>query len=169
VTFVRRVSFDEMQCSMARTLEVVGEWWTPLIVREVSLGRRRFEEIQDDLGISRNVLTDRLNKLVDEGVLERRNIAQTGTRHEYHLTEKGHDLFALLVALLQWGDKWVPNPKGPHTELVHTGCGHVTHPVLTCSSCGEPITDADIRARPGKRFRDDPDHPLVRRAKTATR
>src|SRR4051794_2671659 len=158
-----------MQCSMARTLEVVGGGRTPLIGREASLGRRRLEEIQDDLGISRNVLTDRLNKLVDEGVLERRNIAQTGTRHEYHLTEKGHDLFALLVALLQWGDKWVPNPKGPHTELVHTGCGHVTHPVLTCSSCGEEVTDADVRARPGRRFKDDPDHPLVRRARTAAR
>ena len=108
VSAVRRVSFDEMQCSIAQSLEVVGEWWTPLIIREVSLGRRRFEEIQEDLGIARNVLTDRLNTLVEHGVLFRQNIAQSGTRHEYRLTEKGHDLFPLLVALLQWGDKWMP-------------------------------------------------------------
>jgi DNA-binding HxlR family transcriptional regulator len=167
VSDVRRVSFDEMQCSIAQSLEVVGEWWTPLIIREVSLGRRRFEEMQEDLGISRNVLTDRLNKLVEEEVLFRENIAQSGTRHEYRLTEKGHDLFPLLVALLRWGDKWMPNRRGPHTELVHTTCGHVTHPVLTCSHCGEPVTDADVRARPGKQFRDDPDHPLVKRALAA--
>ena len=163
---MRRVSFDDMQCSIAQSLEVVGEWWTPLIIREVSLGRRRFEEIQEDLGIARNVLTDRLNKLVDHDVLFRQNIAQNGVRYEYRLTEKGHDLFPLLVALLQWGDKWMPSDKGPHTELVHTACDHVTHPVLTCSHCGEEITDADVRARPGKRFRDDPSHPIVRRTRS---
>jgi DNA-binding HxlR family transcriptional regulator len=151
-----------MQCSMARSLEIVGEWWTPLIIREVSLGRRRFEEMQEDLGISRNVLTDRLNKLVDEQVLYRKNVAQSGARHEYRLTEKGHDLFPLLVALLQWGDKWMPNAEGPHTELVHTACDHVTHPVLTCSQCGEAVSGANVRARPGRNFTDDATHPLVR-------
>lgn len=161
---MRRVSFDAMDCSIAQALEVVGEWWTPLIIREVSLGRRRFEEIQEDLGISRNILTERLNKLVDDGVLYRTNIAHSGTRYEYRLTEKGHEFFTVLVTLLQWGDKWMPNPRGPHTELVHTTCDHVTHPVLTCSHCGEVVTDADVRARPGKHFKDDPAHPLVRAA-----
>ena len=98
---VKRVSFDAMPCSIAQTLEVVGEWWTLLIVRDVSLGLRRFEEIQDDLGISRNILTDRLNKLVDDEILYRTNIATTGTRYDYRLTDKGRDLLPVLLALMQ--------------------------------------------------------------------
>ncbi len=159
---VKRVSFEEMPCSVAQTLEVMGEWWTPLIVRDVSLGLRRFEEIQDDLGISRNILSDRLNKLVDEGILFRTNIARTGTRYDYRLTDKGRDLIPVIHALRQWGDKWAPRPEGPYTELVHTTCDHVTHPVLTCDHCGEPATPETLRARPGANFVDDPAHPITR-------
>ena len=159
---MKRVSFDAMPCSIAQSLEVVGEWWTLLIVRDVSLGLRRFEEIQDDLGISRNILTDRLNKLVDDEILYRTNIATTGTRYDYRLTDKGRDLVPVLLALMQWGDRWAAHPGGPFTEMVHTTCGHVTEPELTCSHCGEVIDLDDLRSRPGAAFADDPAHPIVR-------
>ena len=159
---MKRVSFDAMPCSIAQTLEVVGEWWTLLIVRDVSLGLRRFEEIQDDLGISRNILTDRLNKLVDEEILYRTNIATTGTRYDYRLTDKGRDLLPVLIALMRWGDRWAAHPGGRFTEMVHTRCGHVTEPELTCSHCHEVIELDDLRSRPGPAFEDDPAHPVVR-------
>jgi DNA-binding HxlR family transcriptional regulator len=164
---MKRVSFEDMDCSIAQSLEVVGEWWTPLILREVFFGRRRFEEILDDLGISRNILTDRLNRLVDDEVLYRHNVAHRGARYEYRLTDKGVDLFPVLVALMQWGDRWRSGTRGAPTELVHTTCGHETSPVLSCSHCGETVAAPTLRARPGKGRRRDPDHPLVRAAAQA--
>src|SRR2546423_9030443 len=132
---MKRISLENMQCSIAQTLEVVGEWWTLLVLREVFFGRSRFEEMQDDLGIARNILTDRLNKLVDEEILARHNVARTGARYEYRLTEKGLELFPVLVALMQWGDRWRPLPKGAPSELVHRRCNHKTTPTLVCSHC----------------------------------
>lgn len=157
---MKRVSFDDMSCSIARSLDVVGEWWTPLIVREVFFGHRRFEEIRASLGISRNILTDRLNRLVEEGILVRHDIGQVGTRHEYRLTDKGIDLHGVLVALMQWGDRWMPDPKGPPTQLVHLPCGEVTHPVMTCDHCGEEVTARSVRAVRGPGWIDVADHPL---------
>jgi DNA-binding HxlR family transcriptional regulator len=159
---MKRISFDEMSCSVAQALEVVGEWWTLLIVRDVSLGLRRFDEIQEDLGISRNVLTDRLNKLVDEEILYRTNIAASGTRYDYRLTDKGLDLIPVLLALMAWGDRWVEQTDGPYTQIVHTACGHVTRPGLICSHCGETIPLDELRSRPGPAFTDDPGHPINR-------
>ena len=164
---MKRVTFDDMDCSIARTLDVVGEWWTPLIVREVFFGRRRFDEIQSDLGIARNVLTARLNRLVDEGILYRHDIGERGQRYEYRLTEQGAELFPVLVALMNWGDKWRRNPKGAPTELVHESCGERTTPTLCCSECGEELTSRDVRAQPGRRWKKDDTHPLVRAARTA--
>lgn len=160
---MKRVSFDGMSCSIARSLETIGEWWTPLIVREVFFGRRRFDEIQGDLGISRNILTDRLTTLVEDGVLEKRNIAQTGTRWEYHLTDKGRDLFPVLVALMQWGDTWAADDKGPPVLFEHRGCGHDADPVYTCGHCGERLTSDSLRARRAPGWEDDPHHPLAHR------
>lgn len=159
---MRRVSFDAMSCSIARSLEVVGEWWTPLIVREISFGRRRFDEIQSGLGISRNVLTERLTKLVDDGVLERHNIARTGTRHEYLLTEKGQALMPVLVALMQWGDAWMADEKGPPVELEHRACGHRTRPIFACSECGEELVAGSVTAHRGANWQNDPHHPVRR-------
>lgn len=158
---MKRVSFDDMSCSIARSLEVVGEWWTPLIVREVAFGHRRFDDIQRRLGISRNILTDRLNHLVDEGVLERRNIARTGTRHEYRLTEAGRDLTQVLTALMQWGDRWRPLEPGPPVVLEHTTCGQTVVPVLTCPGCGGEVTPETTRPHVGPGWEDDPTHPLA--------
>jgi DNA-binding HxlR family transcriptional regulator len=103
---VKRTSLSNHPCSIARTLDVAGEWWTPLILRDVAYGVRRFGEIQEDLGISANVLSDRLDGLVAEGILERRVYRERPQRHEYRLTEKGVELIPALLALMQWGDRW---------------------------------------------------------------
>lgn len=165
---MKRVSFENMQCSIAQTLEVVGEWWTLLVLREVFFRRQRFTEMLDDLGIARNVLTDRLNRLVDEEILVRHDVGGTGGRHEYRLTEQGRELFPVLVTLMQWGDRWRRLPKGAPTELVHRTCNHKTTPALVCSHCREPLSASSVAARPGRGFRHDKDHPLVR-ANTASR
>jgi DNA-binding HxlR family transcriptional regulator len=109
---VLKSDYDGQTCSIARALEVVGERWTLLIIRDVFLGLRRFDELQRSLGIARNVLTDRLNKLVDEGVLERSLYSERPPRHEYQLTPKGRELNVALAGLRQWGDKYL-NDKPP--------------------------------------------------------
>jgi DNA-binding HxlR family transcriptional regulator len=102
---VLKRDYEGQDCSIARALEIVGERWTLLIVRDVFLGLRRFDEIQQDLGVARNVLTDRLNRLVEEGILERARYSERPERFEYRLTEKGVELNVALTALRQWGDK----------------------------------------------------------------
>ena len=103
--------YSGQDCSIARALEIVGERWTLLIVRDALLGLRRFDEFQENLGIARNVLTDRLNRLVDEGILERVRYSERPERFEYHLTQKGYDLDVAIAGLRQWGDKYVsPTP-----------------------------------------------------------
>jgi DNA-binding HxlR family transcriptional regulator len=99
--------YEGQNCSVARALEIVGERWTLLIVRDVFLGLRRFEQLQQSLGIARNVLSDRLNRLVEEGILERVSYSERPVRHEYRLTQKGHDLNLALTALRQWGDTYL--------------------------------------------------------------
>jgi DNA-binding HxlR family transcriptional regulator len=142
-----------MPCSIARTLEVVGEWWTLLIVRDAFLGITRFDDWQRRLGIARNVLTARLDHLVDEGIFERRPYQDAPLRHEYVLTDKGRDLGPVLSALRTWGDRHVPTAGGPTTVLVHDGCGQPTRPVQTCSACGERL-GRDVHVEPGPGSRD---------------
>ena len=143
----RRTSFSEMNCSIARTLEVVGEWWTMLIVRDAFLGVRRFEDFQRRLGIARNVLTVRLDRLVAEGVLERYRYQDRPERHEYRLTEKGIDLYPVVVSLMRWGDRWAAPAGGPPVVLVHDG--HDASPVLACERCGEELAPRQVTPRPG--------------------
>jgi DNA-binding HxlR family transcriptional regulator len=137
-----------MNCSIARSLEVVGEWWTPLVLRELFMGNRRFEEILRSLGISRNILTDRLGTLVEHGVVDRVEYQKAPVRHEYRLTEKGRDLFPVLVALQTWGDKW-ESPNGPPLVLHHRDCDHAADPKLVCGSCGEQVHARNVIPRPG--------------------
>jgi DNA-binding HxlR family transcriptional regulator len=144
---MRRTSFEDMDCSVAQTLEVVGEWWSLLIVRGVFRGIRRFEDFQRDLGVARNVLTQRLNRLVDHGILERRLYQQRPDRYEYRLTEKGLDLYGVIVGLMQWGDRWAVDQSGPPLTLTHKGCGHDGVPILACEGCGERVGPRDMRAR----------------------
>ena len=142
-----RTSYKDFTCSTAQTLEIVGEWWTLLIVRDAFFGVRRFEEFQRRLGISRSVLTNRLNRLVDEGVLTTRQYEARPPRVEYLLTEKGADLFPVLIALQQWGDRWVHDK--PPVVLRHRDCGKLTRPYLVCSACGERVNARDVTAAAG--------------------
>jgi DNA-binding HxlR family transcriptional regulator len=145
---VERKSFADMHCSVAQCLEVVGEWWSMLIVRDVFLGVSRFDQFQERLGISRNVLNQRLSRLVDAGVLVKVPYSDHPPRYDYRLTDVGRDLWPVLTAMRQWGDKHGA-PDGPPLQTIHKDCGQISDAVLTCSSCGEPIGPRDVRAVPG--------------------
>jgi DNA-binding HxlR family transcriptional regulator len=143
---MRRASFEDMNCSIARSLEVIGEWWTPLILRDAFLGVTRFEEFQERLGIARNILSKRLDTLVEHGVLERRCYDEARGRHDYVLTDKGKALWPVLVTIRQWGDEWVVGSGQAPVALVHKTCGERTTAVLTCDHCGEELRGEDVRA-----------------------
>jgi DNA-binding HxlR family transcriptional regulator len=138
----------DQNCSIARTLQVVGERWTLLVLREVFTGQRRFEEIQRNVGVATNILSDRLQTLVDEDILERRALSDRPDRFEYRLTEKGLDLNPVLLELMRWGDRW-DAPHGPPRVVVHRDCGHETHGVQVCAHCGEPLTARNVRVHDG--------------------
>jgi DNA-binding HxlR family transcriptional regulator len=146
---VRRASFADMHCSVAQSLEVVGEWWTLLILRDCFLGVSRFEEFVDRLGIARNVLTDRLDTLVDAGVLRRRPYDEARGRHDYLLTEKGRALWPVMTALRQWGDEWILGEGNEPILLEHRDHGHHTTVQMTCDECGEILDARSVRAVPG--------------------
>jgi len=137
-----------MHCSVAQCLEVIGEWWTMLIVRDAFLGVTRFDDFQKRLGISRNVLDQRLNRLVETGVLVKVPYNEHPLRFEYRLTDKGRDLWPVLTTMREWGDKYAA-PDGPPMLVTHKSCGHVSDAIMTCSACGEPIGPRDVRAAPG--------------------
>jgi DNA-binding HxlR family transcriptional regulator len=145
---VRRTSFEDITCSVAQCLEVVGEWWTLLIVRDAFLGVTRFDDFQARLGISRNILTQRLNHLVDSGILARVRYTDHPPRSEYRLTSKGRELWHVVVAMRQWGDRWAA-PGGPPVQTRHAACGHIVTAVPTCSHCGEPLEARSVTAIPG--------------------
>jgi DNA-binding HxlR family transcriptional regulator len=145
---VERKSFAGMNCSVAQCLEVVGEWWSMLIIRDAFLGVTRFDEFQERLGISRNILNQRLNHLVEAGVLAKVPYSEHPLRYDYRLTDKGRDLWPVLTTMRQWGDKYAA-PDGPPLQLSHKGCGHVSDAVLICSECGAQLGARDVRAEPG--------------------
>ena len=144
-----RTWFTNENCSVARTLEVIGERWTLLVLREAFLGVRRFEELQRNTGAARNILAARLRKLVERGILERRPYEEHPPRFEYRLTARGLDLYPILVSLVRWGDKYVADPGGPPIVLEHKACGHDILPQLVCSECGGEIAARDVIAKPG--------------------
>lgn len=147
---MQRTNFGEMACSIARTLDVIGEPWSPLVLRDVYVGLTRFEQLQADLGISRKVLTERLNHLVERGILERRPY-DARPRHEYLLTERGTELVDLLMVMVRWGDRWLAGEAGPPVLYRHHECGQISHVELVCSHCREPMhaTDVDVLPGPG--------------------
>lgn len=146
---MKLTSLADWNCSIARTLDVVGEWWTLLILRDAFRGTRRFEDFLASLGLARSVLTARLGKLTEQGILERRAYSAHPPRYEYRLTEKGRALFPVIAALLAWGDQWAPTPAGPPAVLVHDTCGEITTPVLTCPHCHGEVTAANTHSQPG--------------------
>jgi DNA-binding HxlR family transcriptional regulator len=142
--------YEGQICSIARSLELVGERWTLLVIREVFNGNRKFSEMQRSLGVARNVLTARLQNLVDERILERRPYSDRPERYEYFLTEKGLDLWPLMVDLMKWGDKHEPIPGGPPMKIVHKGeCGGEVDERRICTKCGKPLTVREARAIEG--------------------
>ena len=131
-------------CSIARAMEILGERWTFLILREAFYGVRRFSDMQRNLGIARNMLSTRLQTLVGAGVLERRLYQQEPERYEYRLTEAGRDLYPAIVALMRWGDKHLQGELGPPVVLRHNTCGHDADPRLVCGHCGEELRARDV-------------------------
>jgi DNA-binding HxlR family transcriptional regulator len=150
ITLVLRHDYPGQFCSIATALEVVGERWSLLIVRDVMNGSRRFDSLQKGLGIARNVLSARLQRLVEEDILERRAYQESPRRYEYFLTEKGLDLWPALIALLAWGDRHSPpSPEGPPMLIVHKVCGGRVGDRGICEECGEVLGARDARALPG--------------------
>jgi DNA-binding HxlR family transcriptional regulator len=142
-------TYDDQNCSVARALEVLGDRWTLLVIRDAFAGVRRFDDFQRGLGIARNVLSDRLGRLVEEGVLERRPYQERPERFEYRLTEKGAGLWRALVALMQWGDRYYAPPAGPPRLVRHRECGGQVDEHFACARCGAQLDARDVRLEPG--------------------
>ena len=147
-----RKRFDDMNCSVARALDLLGEWWTILIVREAFAGTRRFEDFQQRLGIARNILTSRLRRLTDQGVLERVAAQEGGRRKVYRLTRKGRDLLPVLVALMQWGDRWITGPGREPLRLVERASGLGIARITVQNLHGRTLGLEDLKALPGPGF-----------------
>lgn len=145
---MQRTDFGSMACSIARTLDVVGEPWSPLVLRDIWAGMTRFEQLQADLGISRKVLTERLNHLVEHGVLERRPYDRR-PRYEYVLTRKGAELVELLMVMTRWGDRWLAGEAGPPVLYRHRACGEISAVEVRCAHCGGPVHADDVELLPG--------------------
>ena len=134
----------EMPCSVARTLSVIGDRWTLLILRNAFMRTRRFDDFQTQLGMTRHVLAERLNRLVEAGILQKIPYQEKPVRYEYKLTEKGLDLYPVLLALTVWGDKWMDQGKGPPVEYIHRKCEHKFTPTMTCPECGEAVHAREV-------------------------
>lgn len=142
--------YESQVCSIARSLEVVGERWSLLIIRNVGLGLNRFEPLRENLGITRSVLSTRLNTLIDFGIIEKRQYSEKPPRFEYHLTEKGRDLAPVLLQLMWWGDRYYPEENGPPTVAVHRGsCGGELDHHMICRKCGESVEPERVYLKPG--------------------
>jgi DNA-binding HxlR family transcriptional regulator len=150
---MKRKALGVQPCSIAKALDIVGEWWSPLVLRNLSMGMKRFEDLQGELGISRNILSDRLSVLVEGGVVEKVQYCERPPRYEYHLTHSGRELVMVLLAIQEWGDRWVSSVDEPYGVGVHEGPDgrHRVHATLVCDVCG-PIDAVDVRLRPGPSF-----------------
>jgi DNA-binding HxlR family transcriptional regulator len=151
--------------SVAQTLKVIGDRWSFMVIREAFFGARRFDDLQNKLGIAPNILTDRLDRLVAEGIFVRRKYQDQPERYEYPLTEKGKDLYGPLIAMLRWGDDWLARGKPP-LILTHKKCGHDFNPAVVCDHCREPLLARDMSYRLNYRPRSDsrqrkPGRPLI--------
>jgi DNA-binding HxlR family transcriptional regulator len=141
-------TYDTQVCSIARALETVGDRWTMLVIREAFMGTRRFDDFQRSLGCARNVLTDRLNRLVDVGILRKVPYQERPPRHEYRLTRQGVELWPAMMTLKAWGDRHLA-PDGPPVLVLHTACGGELDDRLHCAKCGEELGPADVYVEPG--------------------
>ncbi|MDI2125361.1 winged helix-turn-helix transcriptional regulator [Yinghuangia seranimata] len=144
-----RTSLADVACSIARATDLFGDAWTALIMRDVLLGVGRFDDLARDLGISRKVLAARLARLVEEGVLERERYQDHPPREQYRATRKGEELFPVLLALMNWGDRWYAGTAGAPARIHHESCGQDTHAVAACAHCGEELTPHNTDQLPG--------------------
>ncbi|MDO9560384.1 MAG: helix-turn-helix domain-containing protein, partial [Bradyrhizobium sp.] len=147
---------EEEPCSLARTVAVIGDRWSLLILRECFLRTRRFEGFQSALGITRHLLAERLKKLVRLGVLRRIPYQESPKRHEYILTQKGLDLYPIIMSIVHWGDTHMVDERGRPLLHEHKSCGKMFDPVLVCSECGEPVTAKGVHVHPGPGKRSSP-------------
>lgn len=161
--FMERKSFSGMNCSIARALEEVGEWWSLLIVRECTQGATRFEEFQKELGIARNILTVRLERLTRLGILERFALEGRANTEGYRLTEKGEQLYPVLVALMQWGDRWLARDGKPPVELVEDATGEAIEPLAVRSQGGRPLSFREVRFSRGPGATENTDRVIKKR------
>src|SRR4051812_21849824 len=161
---MKRKSWKQMPCSIARALDVVGEHWSLLVIRDAFMGVKRFEEFHGNLGIARNVLAARLRRLVAKGVLERREYQDNPPRFEYRLTEKGRDLYPVIVTLLAWGDRWACGAKGPPVVLVDRETAAAIEPVLVDGKTGRRLDPRRMAVRPGSGATAQLKKKLLRRA-----
>ena len=146
---MRRTSFSDMSCSIARSLEQIGEWWTLLIIREAFFGTRRFGAFQANLGIAPNVLTQRLQDLVSHGILEITASSENGRAMDYGLTDKGRELFPIIVALAQWGDRHAAAPEGPPVRIIERRSGEDIAPITLRSGSGKALGLHEVTVAPG--------------------
>ncbi|WP_290516595.1 helix-turn-helix domain-containing protein [Alcanivorax sp.] len=142
---MRWQDIDQQPCSLARSLAIIGDNWTLLVLRDCFLGVRRFDDFQQRLGVTRHVLSDRLRKLADGGVLEKVAYQERPLRHEYRLTPMGRDLYPVIAHLAQWGDKYLAGDAGPPLVRVHRQCGEPLEAKLQCGHCGDSVEAQDIR------------------------
>lgn len=140
---------QNLEDSVGRATQLLGDRWTFLILREAFFGTRRFNEFAQNLGLSRNILSNRLKMLVSQGIFEERPYGPSKARNEYRLAQAGRDIFPIVVALLQWGDKHLAGSRGPSIVLEHTPCGNDADPLLVCSACHQPIELGEILPTPG--------------------
>lgn len=148
---MKRTSFAEADCPIARSLDQIGEWWTLLIIRNIFYGINRFDQLLEHLEISRNVLTDRLQTLVENNLLEKKQYQEKPPRFEYGLTEKGAELYPILIAYWSWGSKWLPKENAARIKLLHETCGETMTPTLACSHCRETVSPNDVKYQVGSR------------------
>lgn len=142
-------AFPSQTCSVARALEIVGEWWTLLIVREAFFGVRRFSEFERNLGIAKNVLSERLSKLVASGLMERIDMPGRGNPRDYNLTDRGRDLLPIVVALMQWGDRWIVGPERSPIRVLDRETGEEIAQMRVTAASGRPLSLEDVSVAPG--------------------
>jgi DNA-binding HxlR family transcriptional regulator len=144
---MHKADLSELPCSLARSLQIVGEWWTLLVLRDLCSGWNRFDEIHEHLGIARNILKARLDSLIESGMAYRRPYSQRPERFEYLPTEKGLDFMPAMLAIVAWGDRWTSEGHPPML-FTHVPCGHDTTATVVCSACGGLLGPGDIQSRP---------------------
>jgi DNA-binding HxlR family transcriptional regulator len=147
---VARKSLSHLECSVANTVEIVSDPWTVLVLRDAFQGVRRFDQFVESLGIARNTLANRLEKLVGAGIMTAEPYQDNPVRNEYRLTDKGKDLFDVLMTLWGYGERWAPPPDPDHQRVIHVDCGHEAIAVAQCGNCGERITRRNVRIEPTK-------------------